>query len=867
MEKTKAKNKEIGSKKATSSNTKAKSPASVKAKASTSPKSTTKKQVKQPQKKANKSNDTFIQLKNLTKFYINSKSEIVTALKDVSFTLPSTGFVYLKGESGSGKSTLLNILGGLDSYDKGDMVVGRLSFKDLSFKDLDNWRAHHTAFVFQDFNLLSDFTVAENIRLGSNFAGMDITDEQVSDVLSKVGLKGFENRTIGQLSGGERQRVSIARALVKTPRILLVDEPTGQINVENAEKVFSILKDISKEVLVICVSYDPSVKKYVDREITLSKGEVIKDTEIKRSKEEKITVQDSGLRNITKKQNYVEATPSNHIFRIGLRNITGKRKWRTLVLVLLTTFSLLFGSVLYMLSGYNQYEALAKNLQLEKTSYLFFEVDDPIDMYTDTIYHNRYLKLTPPKELKINSILEMVAPQNNQPGGYNAFGQKLLYGKYPTSEEKENEPINYRMVVITDYLASRIVDLNGKLIKEEDYESKLINKTIKFNEYDIPQLVDITLGDFTLDGCLTIAGIIETDYQQMEASNPKQYEFNVNNIYKTIHTASNFHEGYVRLASYNEVDINNVSFTNVEFYAFKTFLQNNPGNFKFTDGEEINADTTIAEGAVMISKGMLEKLDAELNEELNAYDIKTGFLEKEYSINRELRIIDSYENIIVFNEDDFTSDVAQLVLFPPSGVVLSLNDYKDKSVAELSEMFEMFDKAYGARLLSASSDEIHDFSEKMNLFKSAILISTIVSIVLTMALFYNFISLVIVDNKKNIGVLRSLGASAGNIASIFFITISMIAIACTLLTSILSMAVAAIINSAVLNSLSIPFHIIIFDPALIGVILLICTFIGVMATATPIIRYSKRSPISQIKGNRIFRLKDADKKLRKIALS
>lgn len=817
--------------------------------------------------------DGFITLKNLTKHYINSKSEMVTALKGINLTFPSSGFVCLTGESGSGKSTLLNILGALDGYDKGDMVVDGTSFKDFTFKELDDWRANHTAFVFQDFNLLSDFTVGENIRLGCNFAGMDVTDTQIDTVLEKVGLKGFASRSIDQLSGGERQRVSIARALVKTPKILLVDEPTGQINTENAEKVFSILKDISKEALVVCVSYDTNAKKYIDREIQLNKGEVVKDVELTKSKDQAVQIADSGLRNQNKRANFESQKKSRHIMKIGLRNITGRKKWRTIALVFLTTFSLLFGSVFYMLSGYNQYEALAKSAQLESLPFILFESND-----NDVDYEDAYIKIYDDYQLHIKhgahtytkrvfksagdvitGVVEMLPPIPNTVGSYNAFGQKLIYGKYPIS--------NSDGVVITDYLANKA----GSTGEDMEY---LLGKQLEITATGF-KVVGESIPDIDIAGRIKVCGIVETDYKKLDEGSA-QYKFNLENFYKNIHVAPNSLELYAGITEANLITINDEDYSGlVDFYNFTSFKSNYHGysldkgyirNETDANGDPIEVEyllidkdsktwTSIADNAIIVSKSIYEA-HREHSTDWNMKLTVNG-IEKTYSIAAV--VIDDLEDksrpdAIVFADKDFQNDILAKIEFPYTGL---LQEITDMSVGKLASIIESFDKEYGLLVKTSSSDEINDFSAKMYIFKTSVLLFTIVSIILTMALFYNFISITILDNKKNIGVLRSLGASGGNIASIFATSVGVIISMCIVVTSILATITASIINAVVLKNMQLPFHVIVFNPALFGVITLLCLAIGVVATIVPIVKYSRQSPISQIKGNRKFKLKKA----------
>ena len=197
----------------------------------------------------------MLQVKNLVKRY-TTKGETVTALDHVSVDFPEKGMVFLLGKSGSGKSTLLNVSGGLDSPDEGEVIVKGKSSKDFSKSDFDSYRNTYLGFIFQEYNILNELTVAENVALALELQGKPREKSLVDSILEQVDLKGLGDRRPNTLSGGQKQRVAIARALVKDPEIIMADEPTGALDSATGAQVFDTLKKLSAEKLVVVVSHD-----------------------------------------------------------------------------------------------------------------------------------------------------------------------------------------------------------------------------------------------------------------------------------------------------------------------------------------------------------------------------------------------------------------------------------------------------------------------------------------------------------------------------------------------------------------------------------------------------------------------------------
>jgi len=221
----------------------------------------------------------MLALKNITKIYAEKTDNAVNALKGINLAFRNKEFVSILGQSGCGKTTLLNIIGGLDRYTDGDLVINGTSTKEYKGKDWDTYRNHSIGFVFQSYNLIPHQTILENVELSMTLGGVEYNDRKrrAKDVLVRLGLGDKLNKKPNQLSGGQCQRVAIARAIVNEPDIILADEPTGALDSETSVTIMDILKEISKEKLVIMVTHNPELaEKYSDRIIKMFDG-VVKD--------------------------------------------------------------------------------------------------------------------------------------------------------------------------------------------------------------------------------------------------------------------------------------------------------------------------------------------------------------------------------------------------------------------------------------------------------------------------------------------------------------------------------------------------------------------------------------------------------------
>lgn len=222
----------------------------------------------------------MLELKNLKKDYRTGDS-ITHALADVSISFRPQEFVAILGPSGSGKTTLLNIIGGLDRYDSGDLVLNGKSTKNFKETDWDSYRNNSVGFVFQNYDLIPHLSVLANVELGMTLSGVDKKERQslAKQALIEVGLKKQLNKRPGQLSGGQMQRVAIARAIAGNPDILLCDEPTGALDSETSEQIMQLIKKIANGRLVIMVTHNPELaKRYASRIVHFKDGQIRSDS-------------------------------------------------------------------------------------------------------------------------------------------------------------------------------------------------------------------------------------------------------------------------------------------------------------------------------------------------------------------------------------------------------------------------------------------------------------------------------------------------------------------------------------------------------------------------------------------------------------
>ena len=297
----------------------------------------------------------MLQLKDIVKKYNTGGTE-VEVLKKVNISFRESEFVSILGASGSGKTTLLNIIGGLDKYTSGDMLLMGGSTKKFTDRDWDSYRNGTIGFVFQSYNLIGHLSVIENVKLALSISGESNKENDIKakKALEDVGLGDHLYKKPNQLSGGQMQRVAIARALVTNPKVILADEPTGALDSKTSVQIMELIKEISKEKLVIMVTHNPELaRKYSDRIVSVKDGEIIEDT--------KPYIEQEGNNGYELKKT---AMTFSSAIKSSFKNLLTK-KFRSLMTVVASSIGIIsIGLVLAISSGMDKYIQTMQNENL-----------------------------------------------------------------------------------------------------------------------------------------------------------------------------------------------------------------------------------------------------------------------------------------------------------------------------------------------------------------------------------------------------------------------------------------------------------------------------------------------------------------------
>lgn len=477
----------------------------------------------------------MLELKNITKMYKSNKGLKTEALKNVSIKFENKGLVFILGKSGSGKSTLLNVIGGLDKYDSGDLFVNGKSTNKFNAKEFDAYRNTYIGFIFQDFNLLENYSIYKNVSLSLELQNKKIDKSKIDEILKIVGLENLGNRKPNELSGGQKQRIAIARALIKNPNVILADEPTGNLDSATGRQIFDLLKELSKEKLVIVVSHDEeSAQRYADRIIELKDGVVINDTKevIDLENEKEFKLINAKL-------------PFKYSFKMGLGNLFHK-KIKLLFTLLLTTFSVICLGLMMSATSFdldkehidtlvenNEYEVVVKNyskvIDYEEFAKMSFSTDLSAfeDAYGETLEVTDEMITNAQNKTGLKWYKQLKVVQNSQVASFdfivdNAELTLYYFETLPLTfvelGEQEtipnligNLPTNSDEVVISNFVADNIIQ-NGIYLKKENnkeaeaYKPRSYKQIISDGKY-----IQIS----GLNKAVKVVGIIENDLSEV----------------------------------------------------------------------------------------------------------------------------------------------------------------------------------------------------------------------------------------------------------------------------------------------------------------------------------------------------------------
>ena len=406
----------------------------------------------------------MLELKGITKVYGNGDTK-VDALVDVTVSFRDNEFVSILGASGCGKTTMLNIIGGLDRYTEGDLIINGKSTKEYKARDWDTYRNHTIGFVFQSYNLITHQSILKNVELALTLSGVSASERKrrALDALERVGLKKEVNKRPNQLSGGQMQRVAIARALVNNPDILLADEPTGALDSNTSVQIMELLKEVAKDKLVIMVTHNKELAdEYSTRIISLLDGHIIDDTNpYNVSEKDKAKAVEKAV-----SQSKVKNTSMSFFTAIGLsaRNLITK-KTRTILTAIAGSIGIIgIALILTMSTGFQIYidkmqaDTLSTYpISISKTA---VDISSLVENYSSQEKKDEY-----PMEKKV--IVNKVKEKLNIAMGTNDMN-KIVNDFLPRIDEKYLNDIQY----VYDVSFNIYSELNGVYKKISDGLSK-----------------------------------------------------------------------------------------------------------------------------------------------------------------------------------------------------------------------------------------------------------------------------------------------------------------------------------------------------------------------------------------------------------
>ena len=408
----------------------------------------------------------MLQLKNVKKDYVTA-SETVQALKGVTITFRDKEFVSILGPSGCGKTTMLNLIGGLDHYTSGDLVINGRSTSSYRDRDWDVYRNHRVGFIFQSYNLIPHQTVLGNVELALTIAGVGKRErvERAKRALDRVGLAGQYYKKPNQLSGGQCQRVAIARALVNDPEILLADEPTGALDTVTSVQIMDLIKEISAERLVIMVTHNPELAmKYSTRIVGLRDGYIVQDTnpvtdaELAASKKLSAKERREARRAARAKKKERAKMSGFTAFRLSARNLISK-KGRTTMVGLAGSIGIIgIATVLAFSAGIKGYVASMQDDMLSGNPVTIGETAYDLEALTGMLSDNEEEIKSEAGKVFINSIIKYIAKmQENTESTVIKNDLTAEYLDYITSMPEE-----YYAAMLLDYG----IDLSGNVYTE-----------------------------------------------------------------------------------------------------------------------------------------------------------------------------------------------------------------------------------------------------------------------------------------------------------------------------------------------------------------------------------------------------------------
>ena len=770
----------------------------------------------------------MLQLKDIVKKYNTGGTE-VEVLKKVNISFRESEFVSILGASGSGKTTLLNIIGGLDKYSSGDMLLMGRSTKEFTDRDWDSYRNGTIGFVFQSYNLIGHLSVIENVKLALSISGESNKENDIKakKALEDVGLGDHLYKKPNQLSGGQMQRVAIARALVTNPKVILADEPTGALDSKTSVQIMELIKEISKEKLVIMVTHNPELaRKYSDRIVSVKDGEIIEDT--------KPYIEQEGNNGYKLKKT---AMAFSSAIKSSFKNLLTK-KFRSLMTVVASSIGIIsIGLVLAISSGMDKYIQTMQNENLSSM---------PI-----TISSNQINFGIGEDNNTSDSSEENLVPKSRRDVHKNLYSEDALgngetFIKYIQENAKDYYSAidfakGYKIKALTKNTKGDIVDV--KMDGQDNFRGNTIFSVL-------PEDKNLIMNQFE------IVKSLEQNFEYPKGDEVVLFTAKNNEIDKNVLKAL----GYSENAKVKYEDILGKEFSIVDNNNYYTKVENRfvPAT---VDEKMYNAGTKVKIVAIAKAKdsftvpqftlGYTKKLqDSLLSKEVSSDIVKEQEKDKSKNILTNTKM-DNEVATEVLSGLGANTEPSSILIYPKT-----FND-RDKIANTISEYNKKVAEKYGAGTEDYNKYSItySDMAKQMTSIMSQMIntitliltafagISLVVSSIMIGILTY----VSVVERTKEIGILRAIGARKKDITRIFIAEAGLIGFVSGAVGVIVSSGLALPISKTIAKALKIDNFSAGLDlKSAVGLILL-SVILTLIASVIPSRMAAKKDPVEALR--------------------
>lgn len=773
----------------------------------------------------------MLELKNIKKSYKTGEF-IQHALKGVSLKFDKNEFVCILGASGSGKTTLLNIIGGLDRYDSGDLIINNMSTKKFNDTLWDAYRNNCVGFIFQSYNLIGHLSVLENVELSLTLSGVKDKKEKALNALEKVGLKEHAYKKPNQLSGGQMQRVAIARAIVNDPEVILADEPTGALDTKTSKQIMELIKEISKEKLVIMVTHNPDLaKKYATRIIEVKDGEVLND---------------SNPTNKEKSKNNVEIKKTKMSFLTALKlsfNNIRTKKGRTFLTAFASSIGIIGISLILSLSnGFDkQVDIYQKNtlsnfpITISKSTMTMDEKQ--MEEMMNTMMPNDSDYPTEKKIYPFDITSYNVLHTNKITNDFISYIEKLDDSLISGISYTRITNLNLITKNNNDILPLTTSNLNmGVIPKEldkEDFMEEAFDLLEGSYPKDITDLVLVVDQKNRVDTKILTALGFETD-ESIDFSKiiGKEIKLVFNNDYYTkymnMYIPNTNYESMYNNESNLTLKITGIVRAKEDNYLGQIATSMNTiGNM--TDTSSMMSTNNV--GSILYKNDLIEKV-IKINEESNI--VKDQKLSNTNVMTSEILTEEEKNNLLVYlgsKDEPYMINIYPKDFNSKDEIIKYLDNYnKDKTdenkivYNDLASTFISF----GSKIMDAITIVLIAFSA-VSLVVSSIMIGII-----------TYIS--VLERTKEIGVLRSLGARKKDVSRVFNAETFIVGILSGLIGILIARLLIIPVN-IILEDLTGLKSVAILDPVHALILIIISTTLTLIGGAIPSKMASKKDPV------------------------